>query len=190
LFSSLKLIETANELYNYIFIIDKYIAKIPDNKQANHEACKLKLENYKQKIINITTPIRTFINSQKYNINFINAQIKSKEAEKATQEATSKATPEATSKATPEATSKATSKATPEATSKATPEAIASENLKITLQLSLDPEKIIRKANKIIRKLNNIFILINNNSYPPLFIDYKNDILSEIHKFQKATKLP
>ena len=147
--SSLKLIESANELHNYISIIDKYIEKIPVVKDKNHESCKLTLEDHKQKIIIITTQIKIFINQQ------INNIINISEAE---------------------------------ATQKATSEAIASNNFKITLLLSLDPQKIIRKANKIIQKLHSIFILIDTNIYQPPFIDYKNDILSGIHMLKKAAK--
>lgn len=156
--SSLKLIEIANDLYNYTYIIDKYTAKLPQNDDY-----KKKLENYKQKIIITTEQIKIFITSQIRNIENINEQIST--------------TPATTITPTP---------GTPITPTPGT--LAASNNFKTTLELSLDPQKIINKANKTIQKLHRIFILIDNKLNLPPFIDYKNDILSGIHKLKKITK--
>lgn len=144
--SSLELVEIANDLHNYISIIDKYLPKIKADNDYKKKLL-IKLNNYKQDIINITTQIKLFINSQIDNIGNIDKELK-------------------------------------EPTKSKSASTTASNNFKITLELSLEPKKTIEKANKIIEKLHRIFILIDKNSVPlEPFINYQeNDIVSGYKK--------
>jgi hypothetical protein len=144
--SSLELVEIANDLHNYISIIDKYILKIkPDNEYKRK--LLMKLNNYKQEIINLTTQIKLFVTSQIDNIGNIDKELKEPVKSKSAN-------------------------------------TTATNNFKITLELSLEPKKTIKKANKIIDKLHRIFIIIDTNSYPSEpFIDFKeNDVVSGFKK--------